>query len=317
MTWLIALVWALYASECVVRHRAGAIVFRGRAIGALRPIAEPDFDLAGGRLSISWAALLPWQFGFATGEKVDSHRGSRHARVSLLRAIRHTRPLQWASSALLLGLLVGMPVLILTERLIRDARRSGCRSLASIWLATVLLYFGAHREIHSRAPALEAWLMVVLSPLAAIRAPAQVLGTVTRGMSPFVVASIVCGDEELLKFFRRVYFDAPALRPDLERLLKSRRLAAALLAGSAPSEPGMRAFCPRCHTLYTVTVPRVRTAETSSWCPSPASYRRSEDRRLHGTPHSCAQSARYASQNDTSVNAANATASHSSRPGSP
>jgi hypothetical protein len=249
VAWLIALVWALYASECVVRHRAGAVVFRGRAIGALRPVTNPDFDLAGGRLSITWAALLPWHFGFAVGEQVDSHRGARQARVAILRAIRHTRPLQIASTALLLGLLVAMPVLILTERL-SATLPIWLPVLASIWLTTVLLYFGAHREIHGRAPALEAWLMVVLSPLGAIRAPFQVLGRVTRGMSPLVVASIVCGDEELLKFFRRIHFDTPALRPDLERPLKSRGLASALLTSPA-AEPGMFAFCPRCHTLYT------------------------------------------------------------------
>jgi hypothetical protein len=249
VAWLIALVWALYASECVVRHRAGAVVFRGRAIGALRPVTTPDFDVAGGRLSFSWAALLPWHFGFATGESFDSHRATRQARAAALRAIRHTRPLQLASGGLLLGLLAGMPVLIATDRL-SATLPFWLPVLAAIWLTTVLLYFGAHREIHGRWPALEAWLMVVLSPLSAIRASSQVIGGVTRGMSPLVVASIVCSDQELLKFFRRIYFDTPGMRPDLERLLKSRRLAGALHV-PPPAEPGMLAFCPRCHTVYT------------------------------------------------------------------
>jgi hypothetical protein len=109
----------------------------------------------------------------------------------------------------------------------------------------------AHRALHGRRPGLEEALTVVLSPLAAVRALVRLLGSVLRAHSPLTVASVVCGEPDLLALLRQVYFDDERRREEVEALLAERGLTSLFWAAPSGGGAGLRLFCPRCGTMYT------------------------------------------------------------------
>jgi hypothetical protein len=245
--WLVAVLWGVYVSECVVRHRAGTLMFRGLRPGALRAATEPDLDLFDGRLGLSWTTILPWgTVVMASG--ID--RDACSAETTLGHAVRTIVLVRTASSVLFGLLLVGLPVLALIDR-VSALVLWWAPVLVTVWLATLVGYFRAHHALHGRRPGLEEALTVVLSPLAAVRAPVRLLGSVLRAYSPLAVASVVCAEPDLLALLRQVYFDDERRREEVEALLGERGLTSRFWAAPSGGGAGLRLFCPRCGTMYT------------------------------------------------------------------
>lgn len=246
MLWLVAVLWIVYLTECGIRQRPGTVLFRGPRVGSLRPVVPPDIDLFEGRVGLWWTTILPWDIVVVAPDVGSSTKSTRTA---IETAISRLRMLRLAAGALFLLLLVVLPVLVVFDRL--SAYLLWWASpLVMVWLTTLAAYFRAHREIRGSTPPLEDALTVVLSPMAAIRAPLQLLLHVPADHSAIAVAATVCSNERLLDFLRQVYFDDEQRRGEVEKVLAERGLRARFWEPPAGSRAGEQLFCPRCGTIY-------------------------------------------------------------------
>lgn len=242
---LVAVLWAVYLSECFVRVRPGDWIFRRGLSGAMRGVSDPDAQFLNGGLAFSWTALLPWSAVYVvSGTRLDP---SLDRRVT---QIRSARRLLSGVAALLFGLiLIAFPALILTNTLL-PVLPVLVVSIAICGPATFVTFMIAYRRIHrSRAP-METWLPQALSPLALIRSP---LVASVRGLAdahPVAAAAALCEDDEFLRIARIWHYDTESARAAIERLTKARGLVDGLTAQPASPDAGATTYCPRCHATY-------------------------------------------------------------------
>jgi hypothetical protein len=249
---LVAILWALYVSECFTRWKAGEWVFRRRLSGEVRAIDAADFTLLGDRVSFAWTSLLPWDVCLVfSGEDLD--REAFRQRLYALH--RGTRWLRVSAATLGIVLLVVAPLLVVTGRLMPWLTIVLC-ALAAAWFSTCVAFVVTYRRLYGGRPPIEIWLVLALSPIDLIRAPFVVSLRALSGTHPVVAADALCGDAEFLRVARLWHFDARGLRPAIEALAQARDLGEALAAGPADSEPGVSLFCPRCHATFTPVAER-------------------------------------------------------------
>lgn len=245
MVGLIAVLWAVYLTECFVRWRPGDWIFRRVAAGAARAVHEPDITLARERFGFVWASLLPWSVAcLCRGAALDLS-GSPFTRLrSDLRWVR-------AFAALLFGVvLIVFPALVLAGRLLPWLWMFAA-ALSVTWAATFVAFWIAYRRVHGHRPALETWLVLALSPVGLMRAPLVVALHAAPATHPVAAAHALCDDREFLRAARLWSYDSPDLRPAIERLAAERGLSADLTSPPDHPEPGVALFCPRCHATFT------------------------------------------------------------------
>ena len=253
---LLALLWCIYLSECLVRQRPGEWVLSARAIGGWRAIAEPDLQLLGGRFGLCWTTIFPWRLAFTlTGGELDT----RKARAAIANVQQSTYWLRLSSAALFVWLLGGLTLLVLTDRLLSVLLPYAVVA-ALLWVLTFAMFVRAFRRVHRQGPAAEVWVTAALSPVALIRVPHIVSLTAIKDLHPVAAAAILAEDAEFLRLARLWHFDAPQLRPAIERAARGRALHEQLTAPPV-CEPGLTRFCPRCHETYTVAAERCADCE--------------------------------------------------------
>ena len=246
MIGLLAVLWAVYLSDCFGRQRADQWTFRRGAFKPVRGFAEPDILLGGGSVGFVWTPLLPWHTVFCfSGREL----GLAAARRRFDQIRQHSRRLNIASLALFAWLMGGVSVLVLTDRLLSVLIpwAAVCVLFSSV---TFALFISAYTRTHRTRPPLETWLTLALSPISLIRAPIVVAFSAARDVHPVTAAAVLCRDEEFLRIARLWYFDHPELRAKIVELAGSRRLQALLTAGPETWEPGVSLFCPRCHSTF-------------------------------------------------------------------
>jgi hypothetical protein len=246
MTVLIATMWAVYLSECLVRVRPGDWVFRRNGAGTLQGTDRPDFALLDGRWAFVMTSPLPWAEVYRCSA---IQAGRKRARVALGFIHRRLRGLVVSTTVLFVLLLVVLPALIWTEQLV-PWRIALAVSLGTVWATTLAMFFAAHITLLGRAPALESWLVVALSPLSLIRASTGITLQLSRGTHPVSAAASLCEEAEFLRIARLWHFDEPELRPVLARLAKRHQCNQELFAPPRDPEPGVALFCRRCHATY-------------------------------------------------------------------
>lgn len=243
---LIAVLWTVYLSERFVRWKAGDWVFRRTMLRAVCGVASPDVTFMAERFAFVWTSAWPSDVPLrCRGEQMDSAAFS--ARLNDVR--RQTRWLRASAAALFFALLVAFPALILTERLLPLLSVLAATVLFT-WGNTLVAFFLTYRRVHGRLPALEIWLTHALSPVSLVSSPTAVMLDVLGDSHPVAAAHVLCGDREFVRIARLWHFDAPAARPDIERLAADRGLLVELLAPPRVMEPGVSRYCPRCHSTY-------------------------------------------------------------------
>lgn len=243
---LIAVLWAIYLSECFVRWTPGCWVFRPGSPGPYQGVTEPGITFLSGRVGFIWTSIQPWGLAYRFPPPHDPLlRG--HDRLD--RVPRQSRVLRVCSTILFVLVMLVFPALLWTEYFV-PALPVFAVTLITAWACTLSCYFVTHRRIYGRMPELEAWLMATLSPLALMRAPALISVDASPTTHPAFAAHALCGDEEFLRIARLWSYDAPGLRTDLQRLAATRGTDRDLSAPPANSEDDVSVFCPRCHATY-------------------------------------------------------------------
>ena len=243
---LIAVLWAVYLSECFVRWRPGDWVFRRTGRRTFSATNHADVTFLNERFAFAWTSVWPADPAFrAAGDNLDVE--SCRARVAA--ALRQTRGLRASATALFLLLLVAFPVLIVSARLLSLVLPFVALVLLA-WGSTLLAFFRSYRRVHGARPPLEIWLTHALSPLSLIGSPAAVVVDALSDVHPVAVAGALCGDEEFLRVARPWHVDSAVFREKIAQIAARRGLEEALTAPPPIVEQGVTQFCRRCHATY-------------------------------------------------------------------
>jgi hypothetical protein len=256
MTMMLIVLWCVYLTDCIARVERRASPhqqewwFRGSRPGRMRATSNPDAEFLDGKFSCVWLPLWPWHAAFAAaGDDLHRDLDLVRARKHLDELRRHTRHLLWAVSTLFVLLLVILPLLVATDRLLGSLLVWGPLTLLA-WAAALITFIRAHRHVHARGVPLELMLTVGLSPLSLIRARTVVLQRALHGLHPMAAAGLLCDDDEFVRVARLWWYDAPDRREAIARIARTRSLEARLTELPEPGEPHLTKYCPRCQATY-------------------------------------------------------------------
>lgn len=252
MSMMLIVLWCVYLTDCIasVDRKASPQQrewwFRGSRPGRMRATSSPDAEFLDGKFACVWLPLWPWHVAFAAaGEDLDLDRARTH-----LDALRHsTRHSLWAVCALFILLLVVLPLLVMTDRLLGSLHLWGPVT-AIAWAAALITFIRVHRRVHARGVPLELMLTVGLSPLSLIRGRVVILQRALHGLHPITAAGLLCDDDEFVRVAKLWWYDAPERREAITRIARTRSLEARLTAQPAPGEPHLTKYCPRCQATY-------------------------------------------------------------------
>ena len=286
---LFALLAGLYLAECLLRLPASGTIFASRtgnrfhwcarSEGAARQAGwflAPPFPPLGTVLPCR--ALSPLVSSPDQPPDVDATEGSgdpirRTIDASLDEAAIRARleahrtesqGLRWLANLLFVHLFVFAPV------------AAWSRGMVAIWPALLfpsLMLVGAlgfeFRRAHSRLFPDDSFerrsrlSMILLSPLAAVRAGDALSRDLLAGFHPLAVGAVLGPRDAVADDARRTLHDLAAregaegatgpasrLRRSLERMLTRAGWPPAVLARPPEPAPGGRSFCPRCHEQY-------------------------------------------------------------------
>jgi len=246
MVSLVVVLWALYLSECFVRWRPGDWIYRPTLSGDLRGRAAPDVSFLDGRFCLVWTSLVPGSLVYRfSGSDVDR----RTSQLRLHRVRQRSRLLRVSSTALFLVIMLVVPALIWTERIV-PLLPALAVTLGLVWAVTLWSYLSTHKKAYGSAPAMESWLVLALSPISLMRAPVLISLEASPATHPAIAANLLCDTSEFLRVARLWHFDVPELRADLERLAARRGHPNALTSAPVEYEAGVSLFCRRCHATY-------------------------------------------------------------------
>jgi hypothetical protein len=235
---LVAVLWAVYLSECFVRWKPGDWVFRRTLTGAIRGIHRPDVTFWNERFAFVWTSPWPGHLAWrCSGTNTDGDT----CRMRVQDAHVHTRWLRASAFALWLLLLVVFPVLVLSERFL----------LSLPWLvpAVIVAWLSTLGSFFRTRPSLELALTNSLSPVSLIAAPVAISIDTCSTTHPAIAAHVLCGTDEFVRIARLWHFDAESFRPQIDRLAAERGVT--LLTPPADVEPGVSQYCARCHATFT------------------------------------------------------------------
>ena len=252
MSMMLIVLWCVYLTDCIARVERQASPhleewwFRGSRPGRMRATSTPDAEFLNGKFACVWLPVWPWHVAFAAaGDDLDLD-GAR-TRLDALRQLTHH--LLWAVSTLFVLLLVILPLLVATDRLLGTLRLWGPLTLIA-WAAALVAFVRAHRRVHARGVPWESMLMVGLSPLSLIRARVVVLQRALHGLHPMAAAGLLCDDDEFVRVARLWWYDAPERREAIARIARTRSLEARITEPPVPGEPHLTKYCPRCQATY-------------------------------------------------------------------
>lgn len=243
---LVAIVWAVYLSDCFARWRPGDWIFRRGAGGTMVGIDRPDVTFWNERFA--FVRTSPWP-GDVTLRLSGDDFDAESLRLRVEHARRDTRALRMSAIALSIVLLVLFPALVLTERLLPWLSWL-LGAVALTWTTTLTLFPRAYRRVHGSAPTTEIWLTHALSPISLITAPVSVALDASPQTHPLAAARVLCGDDEFLRIARLWHFDSADARPHVRAFAAARDLEERLQAAPSNPEAGVSRFCPRCHATF-------------------------------------------------------------------
>jgi len=254
---LIALLWCIYLWDCFVRLPPGSWSLRAGARKPVRAFPEPDLQLFGGSLGLTWTPVLPWLRAYSFHGD-DLRLSVAERRLRLIEG--HTRWLNIAAGVLFVWIMGVFTVLILTARL-ESVMLAWAIPAAGAWIVTFTLFVRSYRRVHEAAPPVELWLPLALSPISLMRAPTVVRFPAARDLHPVAAAAVLCDAAEFVRIARLCYFDNVDQRSRIQQIARSRQLADRLTAAPDEYEPGVSRFCPRCHSTYTSAATRCSDCE--------------------------------------------------------
>jgi hypothetical protein len=254
----LVVLWCVYLSDSVWWIRQDTVVLSGSRVGQFTAQAGPSLEIRDGTGFALTSLFPPFTYSF----ECAFYRGNESTRSSptdaqlerlATQALVLAAPLRRLGEGLWIYLFVVAPIVIATFGLARTWLVLVVILL--LWLVAIVVMFRrAWRQLY--AGTASAWksdaILMVLSPLGAIRAADKLTRTALAASNPLQAASLVASPEEFCRLARLMYFDQtallpPALKEDVDRILQKRRIRA--LFDAAPArEPGMTGFCPRCHT---------------------------------------------------------------------
>ena len=243
---LIAVLWAVYVSECFVRWKPGDWVFRRAFRGAATATDRPDVTFLNERFAFVFTSWWPGDIALRCAGD-DLNVTAWDARVGALR--RETRWLRASASTLFTLLLVVFPLLVVTERLLPWVIWLAAATLV-VWGSTLVSFFRTYRRVHGGPLPLELALTNTLSPVSLAVGPTTISIDDLRGAHPVAVAYALCNDDEFLRVARAWHVDSETDRARIEGLAHARGVAARLLAPPVEVEPGASRYCRRCHATY-------------------------------------------------------------------
>jgi hypothetical protein len=235
----IVVVWAVYLIDLFVAAVPGAWTFRGRR-GAMQASAGADLQLTGG-FALMRLPLAPWDAAFACGGS-EAEPAASASRVDA--AFAGGRALAVASTGLAALLLLGLPAIRagwLTPKIWLIAA-------VAAWLATIVVFVRAWRQVHGGRVPLETWIGTLASPVGASRSVYALYWRSLAPLHPIAAAAAVCDDAEFLRVARLWRFDHPDDEAPLA-FARRRRLADRLTAPPS-DEASLPRFCPRCGSGY-------------------------------------------------------------------
>jgi hypothetical protein len=253
----LVVLWCVYLSDSVWWIRQDTVVLSGSRVGQFTARAGPSLEIRDGRGFALTSLFPPFTYSFECAFYLgdESTRSSpTDAQLERLatQALVLAAPLRRLGEGLWIYLFVGAPIVIATFGLARTWLVLVVILL--LWLVAIVVMFRrAWRQLY--AGKASAWksdaVLMVLSPLGAIRAADKLTRAALAASNPLQAASLVAAPEEFCRLARLMYFDQaaplPAIKEDVDRILQKRRIRALFDAAPAP-EPGMTGFCPRCHT---------------------------------------------------------------------
>ena len=258
LLWLLLVVWCVYVSDAVWWTTSNSLMLTGSRIGEFRAYHGPSLPLREGTGFFAPPLFPPFRysFQFELDARPDAGRTpAKRASVERLvaQALSLATPLRRLGEGLWIYLFVIVPLAIGSFGLIRTW--APLLVLLVTWLtAIVLTYRRGWRKLHASRPA--AWrsdaVLMVLSPLGAIRAADRLTRKALHGVSGMLVMSVIAPRQEFCRFARLVYFDEAtprqlAVQREVDEILQSEGLHAALVAPPV-RDPGMTGFCRRCHS---------------------------------------------------------------------
>lgn len=246
MTGLVVLLWCIYLSDCFVRQQRGHLTIRAGFRKRMHAVGGPDVELLGERMGFAWTPLLPWRPAYSCGGRDANVKTARRWFDALS---RHIRWLNVACAALFVWLLVLLPALVVSGRLLPVLFRWAAVGVV-LWILAFALFVRAYRRIRQSSPPFEMWLMMALSPLSLIRAPQAVAFSAVPDLHPVAAAAVLCDESEFLRIARLWYFDNISDQRAITSIVAERGLAGRLLSGPPSWDEGLSQFCPRCHATY-------------------------------------------------------------------
>lgn len=239
MPGLVAVLWAVYLSECLVRWKPGQWVFRRTPSGRVEGVNAPDVTFWNERVAFVWTS--PWPaMDVRRFSGTDLQPPPPLVGVAWLRL---------SSAALFLLLLVVFPALAITARLLPWVIHLAAAVVVA-WISAFIAFVRSYRRLHGGGPPLELWLMHLLSPVSLARAPQIVSIDVSSATHPVAAAEALCADEEFLRIARLFHFDEPELRGTIEEMADRRGVKERLLTPPSAAEAGVTRFCRRCHATF-------------------------------------------------------------------
>lgn len=242
---LVAVLWAVYLSECFVRWKPGDWVFRRTFTGAVRGIHQPDVTFWNERFAFVWTSPWPGHLAFRC---CAGDLDSAACRVRVDDVYVQTRWLRASSVALCVLLMVVFPALVLGEWLLPSLPWL-VPSVMVAWIITLVSFFRSHRRVRDARPSLELALTNSLSPLSLLAAPTGIAVDTCATLHPVAAAHALCDTDEFVRIARLWHFDAESLRPQIERLADRRGVR--VLTPPSEVEPGVSRYCVRCHATFT------------------------------------------------------------------
>jgi hypothetical protein len=249
--WLLfAVVVVLYLHDCVVWHRRGHTIYFGRP-GHCRAVTEPMLSLgvSGG---LSFVDPLP---PLGTAFRVEGSAFKlAPARESLDHWQTATRPLRFVCNLLFVVFFAGAFLLCWFDAW-AAWWPAWVAAGAPLWLGAMLLSAAARVDLAglSVGKAFVESLVLIASPMTAIRAIDRTSERLFIDQHPLLAARLLCDENEFARLVRQAWFAANTdedTQRAVRRLLRDAKQEA-ILSDVPACEAGAQSYCPACWAQYT------------------------------------------------------------------
>lgn len=266
---LLAVAWIVYISDAAWWVGHGTLVLTGRAPGAFRVRAGPQYAVRQDSGFLFTGTIPPFSSSFELTAPGEGEKAAlEHIRQTAAVAMTAAAPLRWLGASLWGFTFVIAPASIVLVGLYR-AWLPVVAGLFGSALVIVVVFARAWRAVHPASP--RGWtsdaVPMLLAPLGAIRAADKLTRRALQRFNGIAVAGALATDEEFIRLARLWYFERGEreqpeierdIRAEVDRLLAARALTDAFHAPPPPEFPGVEGYCPRCRT---------QLMRAGGWCP--------------------------------------------------